>query len=80
MAHLAKMDTAEEDARLAEESLGAVLMTLGGVILGFSAILGIYDFVDIREGTHLMLSLSSGLAVIGLVLMAAGEWKRSSVV
>ena len=80
MAHLAKMDTVQEDASLAEESLGSVLMTLGGVILGMGAILGIYDFVDIREGTHLMLSMSSGLAVIGLVLMAAGEWKRSSVV
>jgi len=80
MAHLAKMDTVQEDARLAEESLGSVLMTLGGVILGMAAILGIYDFVDVREGTHLMLSMSGGLAVIGLVLMAVGEWKRSFIV
>lgn len=77
MPYLAKMDAVQEDARLAQESLGSVLMTLGGVILGMAAVLGIYDFADIREGTHLMLTISGGLVIIGLILMAVGEWKRS---
>lgn len=77
MAYLAKMDGVQEDARLAKEALGSVLMTAGGVFLAMAAILGIYDFADIREGTHLMLSISGGLVIIGLVLMAIGEWKRS---
>ena len=77
MAYLAKVDPVQEDARLEQERFGAVLMALGGVILGFAAILGLYNFADIREGTHLMLRMSGGLGFIGLVLLAVGEWKRS---
>jgi hypothetical protein len=77
MPYLARVDAVQEDARLAQESLGSVLLTLGGVILGMAAVLGIYDFADIREGTHLMLTISGGLVIIGLILMAVGEWKRS---
>jgi hypothetical protein len=77
MPYLARVDAVQEDARLAQESLGSVLLTLGGVILGMAAVLGIYDFADIREGTHLMLTTSGGLVIIGLILMAVGEWKRS---
>lgn len=77
MAYLAKLETAQEDARLAEQRTGSQTMVTGFVILGMAIILSIYNFADIREGTHLMLAMSGGLGLIGLVLIAIGEYRRS---
>ena len=78
MGYLAKLDTAKEDATLEQERLGSVLMTAGGVFLGMALLFGIYNFVDFREGTHLMLAVSGGFAFLGLLLMAIGEWKKKT--
>jgi UDP-N-acetylmuramyl pentapeptide phosphotransferase/UDP-N-acetylglucosamine-1-phosphate transferase len=78
MAYLAKLDLAKEDETLAQERLGSVLITVGGVLFVFGIILGIYNFTDFREGTHLMLSLTAGLTLIGLCLMAVGKWKKKT--
>jgi hypothetical protein len=80
MPYLAKLEQAQEDARLRQQRTGSQAMILGFVILGFAAVLGIYNFADLREGTRLMLSMSGGLAFIGLVLIAFGEYKRAESV
>ncbi len=80
MAYLAKLEQAQEDARLRQQRTGSQALILGWVILGMAGILGIYNFVDIREGTHLMLTVSTVLALIGLVLIAFGEFKRAEPV
>jgi hypothetical protein len=80
MPYLANLEQAQEDAQLRQQRTGSQTMVLGFVILGMAAILGIYNFVDVREGTHLMLSMSGGLGFIGLVLIAIGEYKRAEPV
>ena len=80
MPYLAKLDIAQEDARLRQQRAGSQTMIVGFVILGMAAILGIYNFVDLREGTHLMLTLSGLLGLTGLVLIAIGEYKRAEPV
>jgi hypothetical protein len=78
MAHLAKLDLAKEDETLAQERLGSGLITVGGVLLGMAMILGIYNFTDFREGTHLMLAVSGSCGLLGLLLMAIGKWKKNT--
>ncbi len=80
MPYLAKLETAQEDERLQQQRTGSQMMMLGWVILGMAGILGIYNFVDLREGTHLMLGTSTVLGLIGLVLIAIGEYKRAEPV
>ncbi len=80
MAYLAKLETAQEDARLRQQRTGSQTMIVGWVILGMAAILGIYNFVDFTEGTYLMLATSTVLGIIGLVLIAIGEFKRAEPV
>ncbi len=80
MPYLANLEQAQEDARLQEQRVGSQTMILGFVILGMAAILGIYVFVDIREGTHLMLAVSGTLGLIGLILIGYGEHKRAEPV
>jgi len=78
MGYLAKPDIKKEDETLEQERLGSVLITVGGVLFMFGLILGIYNFADIREGTHLMLALTGTFALLGLFLMAIGEWKKKT--
>jgi hypothetical protein len=80
MPYLAKLETAQEDARISQQRTGSQTMIIGFVILGMGAVLGIYTFVDLREGTHLMLTMSGVLGLIGLVLIAIGEYKRAEPV
>lgn len=80
MPYLAKLDTAQEDARLREQRIGSQTMILGFVIFGMGIILSMFDFVDVREGTHLMLAISGVLALIGLVLVGIGEFRRAEPV
>ncbi len=80
MPYLAKLDTAEEDARLRQQRIGSQTMILGFVILGMGAVLSIFDFIDHREGTHLMLAVSSVLWIVGLVLVGLGEFRRAEPV
>ncbi len=76
MPYLAKLEQAQEDALLSEQRTGSQTMITGFVILGMAIILSIYNFADIREGTHLMLATSGGLGLIGLVLIGLGEYRR----
>jgi hypothetical protein len=80
MPYLAKLDVAQEDARLRQQRTGSQTMIVGFVILGMATILGIYNFVDLREGTHLMLALSGFLGLTGLILIGIGEYKRAEPV
>lgn len=80
MAYLAKLETAQEDQRLQQQRTGSQMMILGFVILGMAGILGIYNFSDIREGTHLMLAVSGALGLIGLALVAFGQYRRTESV
>ena len=80
MAHLAILDQAREDEAIAGEQLGSVLKTVGGVFLGMALILSMFDFVDVREGTNLMIIVSGVLGTVGLVLIFLGQWKRAEPV
>jgi hypothetical protein len=80
MPYLAKLEQAQEDARLYEQRTGSQTMITGFVILGIAIILSVYNFADIREGTHLMLAMSGGLGLVGLILIGIGEHRRGSAV
>jgi len=53
-------------------------MIVGFIIFGMGALLSIFNFSDLRQGTHLMLAYTGALIVIGLVLIAYGEYRRST--
>ncbi len=78
MPYLEKPDQHHEDEQLGQLRNGSVLMVAGFVFLGFAAMLGIYDFMDIRDGANTMLLTTGILGLIGLVLIAFGEVKRGS--
>ncbi len=77
MATLHHFENRETDMRVEGARLGAVTKTVGWVLLGFAMILGIYTFIDVREGTDLILWTVGILAVLGFVLIAVGNHRRS---
>ncbi len=77
MPYLERSDQRSEDAHLAELRTGSVWMVTGFIFLGFAALLGIYDFMDVREGSSTMLVTTGILGLIGLALIAYGELRRS---
>ncbi len=77
MPHIEQPNSREEDHRLFEQQDGSELMITGFVFFGMGAVLSIFNFSDLRQGTHLMLAYSGALLAIGLVLIAIGTFKRS---
>ena len=78
MPHIEQSNSREEDHRLFEQQNGSEFMIVGFIIFGMGALLSIFNFSDIRQGTHLMLAYTSALIVIGLALIAYGEYRRST--
>jgi hypothetical protein len=78
MPHIEYPNSKEEDSRLFEQQSGSEFMIVGFIIFGMGAMLSIFNFSDLRQGTHLMLTYTGILIVIGLVLIAYGEYRRST--
>jgi hypothetical protein len=78
MPHIEYPNSKEEEYRLFEQQDGSDFMIIGFIIFAVGASLSIFNFSDLRQGTHLMLAYTSTLIVIGLVLIAVGEYKRST--
>lgn len=78
MPHIEHPNSREEDDRLFEQQNGSEFMIVGFIIFGMGAMLSIFNFSDLRQGTHLMLAYTGILIVIGLVLIAYGEYRRST--
>lgn len=78
MPHIEYPNSKEEEYRLFEQQDGSEFMIVGFVIFGMGAMLSIFNFSDLRQGTHLMLAYTGILIVIGLVLIAYGEYRRST--
>jgi len=78
MPHIEQSNSREEDHRLFEQQNGSEFMIVGFIIFGMGALLSIFNFSDLRQGTHLMLAYTSSLIVIGLALIAYGEYRRST--
>ena len=78
MPHIERSNSREEDHRLFEQQNGSEFMIVGFIIFGMGALLSIFNFSDLRQGTHLMLAYTSSLIVIGLALIAYGEYRRST--
>ena len=78
MPHIEQAHSREEDDRLFEQQNGSEFMIVGFIIFGMGAILSIFNFSDLRQGTHLMLVYTSTLIVTGLALIAYGEYRRST--
>jgi hypothetical protein len=78
MPHIEYPNSREEDYRLFEQQDGSEFMIIGCIIFAAGAALSIFNFSDLRQGTRLMLAYTSILIVIGLVLIAFGEYKRST--
>ena len=78
MPHIEHANSREEDDRLFEQQDGSEFMIVGFIIFGMGAMLSIFNFSDLRQGTHLMLAYTGILIVIGLVLIAYGEYRRST--
>lgn len=77
MATLHKLDNRETDLRVEGARLGSVLKTVGWTLLGFAILLGIYTFMDVREGTDTILWTVGILAVLGIALIGVGQFRRS---
>lgn len=77
MAHIERANSQEEEHLLLEQRTGSQFLIVGAVFCGMGVLLSIFDFSDLRQGTHLMLMYSGTLLLIGLVLMAIGQYKRS---
>ena len=77
MAHIERANSQEEEHLLVEQRTGSQLLITGTIFFGMGSLLSIFDFSDWRQGTHLMLYYSGTLLLIGLVLMAIGQYKRS---
>ena len=77
MAHIEQSNSQEEEHLLLEQRTGSQFLIVGAVFLGMGIVLSIFDFSDLRQGTHLMVMYSGALLLIGLVLMAIGQYKRS---
>jgi hypothetical protein len=78
MPHIEQPNSREEDERLFEQQNGSEFMIIGFIIFGVGAVLSIFNFSDLRQGTHLMLAYTGTLIVIGLALIAYGEYRRST--
>jgi hypothetical protein len=78
MPHIEYPNSKEEDSRLFEQQDGSEFMIVGFIIFGMGAMLSIFNFSDLRQGTHLMLAYTSILIVIGFLLIAYGEYRRST--
>jgi hypothetical protein len=78
MPHIERVNSKEEEYRLFEQQDGSDWMIVGFVIFGMGAMLSIFNFSDLRQGTHLMLAYTGILIVVGLALVAVGEYKRST--
>jgi hypothetical protein len=78
MPHIEHPNSREEDDRLFEQQNGSEFMIVGFIIFGVGCMLSIFNFSDLRQGTHLMLAYTSTLIVIGLALVAYGEYRRST--
>jgi len=78
MPHIEQSNSREEDHRLFEQQNGSEFMIVGFIIFGMGALLSIFNFSDLRQGTHLMLAYTGALIVIGLALIAYGEYRRST--
>ena len=77
MAHIEQANSQEEEHLLLEQRTGSQFLIIGAVFFAMGIVLSIFDFSDLRQGTHLMLMYSGALLLIGLVLMAIGQYKRS---
>ncbi len=77
MPYLVRGDQSSEDEHLSELRSGSVWMVTGFIFFGFAAMLGIYDFIDTRQGSHTMLVTTGILGLIGLVLIGLGELRRN---
>ncbi len=78
MPHIEQPNSREEEDRLFEQQNGSEFMIVGFIIFGVGAMLSIFNFSDLRQGTHLMLAYTGILIVLGLVLIAYGEYRRST--
>jgi hypothetical protein len=77
MAHIERPNSQEEEHLLVEQRTGSQLLITGTIFFGMGMLLSIFVFSDLRQGTHLMLCYSGTLLLIGVVLMAIGQYKRS---
>ena len=77
MPYIVNLEAAQADELIKQQRKGSQTMTVGGVFFVMAMVLGIYTFIDHREGTHLMQALSGIYGLIGLILLAIGEWRRS---
>jgi FtsH-binding integral membrane protein len=77
MPHIERPNSREEEHRIFEQQDGSEWMIIGAIITAVGFIVSIFNFSDLRQGTHLMIAYSSSLIFVGLVLVGYGEYKRS---
>lgn len=77
MAHIEKPDQHREDEKVEELQLGSILAAVGWTFLGMGLILSVYIPSDLRQGTTLMIWMSSIFLVTGLISVGIGEYHRS---
>lgn len=78
MPHIEQVNSQEEQNRLVDQQSGSEWMITGCIFFIVGATLSIFNFSDLRQGTFVMIAYTSALIVIGLVLIAIGEYKRSN--
>ncbi len=77
MPHIERPNSQEEEFRIFEQQDGSEWMIVGAIVCAVGIIVSVFNFSDLRQGTHTMIVYSSLLILIGLVLVAIGEYKRS---
>ena len=65
------------DAALREQQLGRVMLVLGGLLIAFDCIVGVWIWVGLRSGSDFWLWWVVIEGVLGLVLIGAGMRKRA---
>ena len=77
------LDSADEHIRLEVAALeghrqGAVMMTVGKVLLWMDLILACFVYAGLRTGSHLFLWWVLGEGLLGLVLMGVGILRKAN--
>ena len=67
----------KEEASFGQKRLGAVLVTVGKVLLWMDALLLIFVYVGLRSGSEMWLWWVAIEGVLGFVLLAVGIYLRA---
>jgi hypothetical protein len=66
------------DAAVRVQSAALVLLVLGWTLFGMAGLVGIYVFSAFRDGDAVWPAYTGIMGFIGLVLLFAGWWRRTS--